>query len=137
VNASEALEYVVDEAVQIHGGLGFSEENPVARAYRDARINRIYEGTNEINRLLIFDMLIKRAMKGHINLTDAAWAVQKELTSMPSMEKPSGPLAEEHASLKDFKKLALLVAGAAVKSQMDGKLHCKTNKRSLRTVLRC
>ncbi|MEP7321014.1 MAG: acyl-CoA dehydrogenase family protein [Saprospiraceae bacterium] len=122
VNASEVLEYVVDEAVQIHGGLGFSEENPVARAYRDARINRIYEGTNEINRLLIFDMLMKRAMKGHVNLTDAAWAVQKELTSMPSMDRPEGPFADERVALKDFKKLALLVAGAAVKYQMEGKL---------------
>ena len=123
VNASEALDYTVDEAVQIHGGIGFSEENSVARAYRDARINRIYEGTNEINRLLIFDMLIKRAMKGHINITDAAWAVQKELTAMPSMEKPTGAYGDEHVALKDFKKLGLLVAGAAVKSQMDGKLN--------------
>ena len=123
VNASEALDYCVDEAVQIHGGIGFSEENSVARAYRDSRINRIYEGTNEINRLLIFDMLIKRALKGHVNLTDAAWAVQKELTSMPSMEKPSGQYGDEHAAVKDFKKLALLVAGAAVKSQLDGKLN--------------
>ncbi|MBK6476978.1 MAG: acyl-CoA dehydrogenase family protein [Saprospiraceae bacterium] len=131
VNASEVLDYVVDEAVQIHGGIGFSEENRVASAYRDARINRIYEGTNEINRLLIFDMLIKRAMKGHINLTDAAWAVQKELTSMPSMERPSGPLGEEKNSLKEYKKLALLVAGAAVKSQMDGKLQLQEEQEIL------
>ncbi|MEP7268727.1 MAG: acyl-CoA dehydrogenase family protein [Saprospiraceae bacterium] len=123
VNASDVLSYVVDEAVQIHGGIGFSEENPVARAYRDARINKIYEGTNEINRLLIFDMLMKRAMKGHINITDAAWAVQKELTSMPSMESPSGKWGVEMTALKDFKKLALLVAGAAVKYQMDGKIN--------------
>ncbi len=123
IYASEALDYVVDEAVQIHGGMGFSEENPVARAYRDSRINRIYEGTNEINRLLIFDMLIKRALKGQINLTDAAWAVQKELTAMPSMDKPTGAYAEEWTAVQDFKKLALLVAGAAVKHQMDGKLN--------------
>ncbi|MBP6794827.1 MAG: acyl-CoA dehydrogenase family protein [Saprospiraceae bacterium] len=123
VNASEALDYVVDEAIQIHGGIGYSEENPVARAYRDARINKVYEGTNEINRLLIFDMLMKRAMKGHINLTDAAWAVQKELTAMPSMEPVSGDWGTEVIALKDFKKLALLVAGAAVKYQMDGKIN--------------
>ncbi len=123
VNASEALDYVVDEAIQIHGGIGYSEENPVARAYRDARINKVYEGTNEINRLLIFDMLIKRAMKGHINLTDAAWAVQKELSAMPSMEPASGEWGTEVIALKDFKKLALLVAGAAVKYQMDGKIN--------------
>ena len=123
VNASEALDYTVDEAVQIHGGIGFSEENPVARAYRDSRINRIYEGTNEINRLLIVEMLLKRALKGEINLTDAAWAVQKELAAMPSMEKAAGPYADETSALKDFKKLVLMVAGAAVKTQMDGKLN--------------
>jgi hypothetical protein len=122
VNASELLDYTVDEAVQIHGGIGFSEENSVARAYRDSRINRIYEGTNEINRLLIVEMLLKRAMKGEINLTDAAWAVQKELTTMPNLERAIGPFADEVAAIRDFKKLALLVAGAAVKMQMDGKL---------------
>ncbi|MDZ4709935.1 MAG: acyl-CoA dehydrogenase family protein [Saprospiraceae bacterium] len=122
VNASEVLDYTVDEAVQIHGGIGFSEENMVARAYRDSRINRIYEGTNEINRLLIVEMLLKRAMKGEINLTDAAWAVQKELSAMPSMEREIGRFADEVAAIRDFKKLALLVAGAAVKMQMDGKL---------------
>jgi alkylation response protein AidB-like acyl-CoA dehydrogenase len=123
VNASEALDFVVDEAIQIHGGIGYSEENPIARAYRDARINKIYEGTNEINRLLIFDMLMKRAMKGHINLTDAAWAVQKELTTMPTMESTTGEWGAEIIALKDFKKLTLLVAGAAVKYQMDGKIN--------------
>ncbi len=123
VNASEALDFVVDEAIQIHGGIGYSEENPIARAYRDARINKIYEGTNEINRLLIFDMLMKRAMKGQINLTDAAWAVQKELTSMPNMESDTREWGPEINALKDFKKLALLVAGAAVKYQMDGKIN--------------
>ncbi|HNR07008.1 MAG TPA: acyl-CoA dehydrogenase family protein [Saprospiraceae bacterium] len=122
VNASEALDYTVDEAVQVHGGIGFSEENPVARAYRDSRINRIYEGTNEINRLLIVEMLLKRALKGEINLTDAAWSVQKELASMPSMDKATGAYADETSALRDFKKLVLMVAGAAVKMQMDGKL---------------
>lgn len=123
VDASEALDFVVDEAVQIHGGIGYSEENIVAKAYRDSRINKIYEGTNEINRLLIFDMLMKRALKGNINLTDAAWAVQKELTAMPSMETSTGEWSLEKTALKDFKKLALLVAGAAVKFQMDGKIN--------------
>lgn len=131
VNASEVLDFVVDEAVQIHGGIGFSEENSVARAYRDSRINRIYEGTNEINRLLIIDMLLKRALKGEINMTDAAWAVQKELTAMPSMEKPSGLYAEENTAIRDFKKLALLVAGAAVKMQMDGKLQLQEEQEIL------
>ncbi len=131
VNASEVLDFTVDEAVQIHGGIGFSEENPVARAYRDSRINRIYEGTNEINRLLIVEMLLKRALKGDINLTDAAWAVQKELASMPSMDKATGPYADEMTSIRDFKKLALLVAGAAVKMQMDGKLQLQEEQEIL------
>lgn len=131
VNASEVLDYTVDEAVQIHGGIGFSEENPVARAYRDSRINRIYEGTNEINRLLIVEMLLKRALKGEINLSDAAWAVQKELASMPSMEKATGPYVDEQTAIRDFKKLALMVAGAAVKMQMDGKLQLQDEQEIL------
>lgn len=131
VYASEVLGFVVDEALQIHGGIGYSEEGNIARAYRDCRINRIYEGTNEINRLLMFDMLMKRAMKGNINLTDPAWSVQKELTAMPSLEKPIGLYGDEKAALKDFKKLALLVAGAAVKHQMDGKINLQDEQEVL------
>ncbi|MFT6936589.1 MAG: alkylation response protein AidB-like acyl-CoA dehydrogenase, partial [Saprospiraceae bacterium] len=121
VLGSENLDYVVDEMVQIHGGNGFSEEYAAAPSYRDARINRIYEGTNEINRMLMVNMLLKRAMKGKINITDAAWAVQKELSSMPSFDVVDGDFAVEQKAVKNFKKVALIVAGAAVKYQMDGR----------------
>ena len=125
---SEVLDYVVDENVQIHGGIGFSEEYSAARAYRDSRINRIYEGTNEINRLLIVDMLLKRAFKGKLDLVGPAWAVQKELTKMPSLERPEGDFAEERKAVAEFKKIALLVAGAAAKMQMDGQLNLKNEQ---------
>jgi alkylation response protein AidB-like acyl-CoA dehydrogenase len=125
VYGSEVTDYVVDELVQIHGGNGFSEEYHAARAYRDARINRIYEGTNEINRMLMVSQLLKRAMKGKIDMVGPAWAVQKELASMPSFESADGAYAEERKALKDFKKIILMTAGAAVKMQMDGQLDIK------------
>ncbi len=128
---SEALDYVVDENLQIHGGIGFSEEYGAARAYRDSRINRIYEGTNEINRLLSVDMLLKKAMKGELDIVGPAWAVQKELASMPSMERPTGEYAEEYAALKDFKKIILMVVGGAAKMQMDGKIDLRNEQEIL------
>ncbi len=131
VYGSEASDYCVDENVQIHGGIGFSEEYPAARAYRDSRINRIYEGTNEINRMLLVDQLFKRAMKGHFDLVGPAWAVQKELAAMPSFEKLEGPYAEEHRAVADFKKIILMTAGAAAKMQMDGKLNLKEEQEIL------
>ena len=131
---SEALDYCADENVQIHGGMGFSEELGAARAYRDARINRIYEGTNEINRLLSVDQLLKRAMKGALDITGPAWAVQKELSSMPSFDKPTGEYADEYAAVKDFKKIILMVAGGAVKMQMDGKLDLRSEQEILMNV---
>jgi alkylation response protein AidB-like acyl-CoA dehydrogenase len=134
VLGSENLDYVVDEMVQIHGGNGFSEEYPAAVSYRDARINRIYEGTNEINRMLMVNMLLKRAMKGKINITDAAWAVQKELSSMPSFETTEGDFAAEQKAIKNFKKVALVVAGGAVKYQMDGKLDLRNEQEILMNV---
>lgn len=131
VYGSEASDYCVDENVQIHGGIGFSEEYPAARAYRDSRINRIYEGTNEINRMLLVDQLFRRAMKGHFDLVGPAWAVQKELAAMPSFEKLEGPYAEEHRAVADFKKIILMTAGAAAKMQMDGKLNLKEEQEIL------
>ena len=128
---SEVTDYCVDENLQIHGGIGFSEEYPAARAYRDSRINRIYEGTNEINRMLMVDQLFKRALKGQLDIVGPAWAVQKELTSMPSMERLEGDYAEEIKAVSDFKKIILMVAGGAAKMQMDGKLNLKEEQEIL------
>ncbi len=125
VIGSEMLDYVVDETVQIHGGNGFSEEFTAARSYRDARINRIFEGTNEINRLLAFSMTMRRAMKGEIDLTGPAWEVQKELAAMPSNTKTEGNWGAEIDALKNLKKIGLMVAGAAVKYQIDGAIDLK------------
>ncbi|TAG58566.1 MAG: acyl-CoA dehydrogenase, partial [Cytophagales bacterium] len=114
VAGSEMLDYVADEGVQILGGYGFSADYPMDRAYRDSRINRIFEGTNEINRMLIIDMLIKRAMKGKIDLMGPAMAVQKELLAMPEMESSEITLfSEEHKAIKNFKKAVLMSAGFA------------------------
>ena len=117
VHGSEALDYCVDEGVQIYGGMGFSEEAPMARAYRDARITRIYEGTNEINRMLLVGMLFKKAMKDEVDLMGPAMAVAKELTGIPSFETPnlSVPLTKEKEVLKNLKKAVLMVAGKAAK----------------------
>lgn len=115
---SEVLDYVVDEGVQTYGGMGFSEEAPMARAYRDARITRIYEGTNEINRMLLVGMILKRALKGEIDLLGPAMAVGKELTSVPSFDMPdlSQPMAAEKDVLKKLKKAVLMVAGKAAET---------------------
>lgn len=120
VYGSECLDYVVDEGLQIHGGMGYSEEMDMASAYRDSRINRIFEGTNEINRMLTIDMLLKRALKGEIDLMSPAMAVQKELMSMPQFgEKATGVLAEERGYIANLKKMFLAVAGATVQSLMQ------------------
>lgn len=120
VAGSECLDYVVDEAVQIYGGMGYSAESRVEKAYRDARINRIFEGTNEINRLLTVDMVLRRALKGELDLMGPAMAVANELMSIPEMgDTPEGVLGNEFKYLTGFKKTILMVAGSAVQKLMD------------------
>lgn len=120
VVGSETLDFVADEGVQIYGGYGFSEEYPMARAYRDARINRIFEGTNEINRMLTLNDLLKKALKGEIDLMTPAQNIQKELTQMPSMDNGNGsPFKREENAVKNFKKAALMCAGLAAQKYMQ------------------
>ena len=119
VFGSEALDYVVDEGVQVHGGNGYSDEYQISKAYRDSRINRIYEGTNEINRLLTVDMVLKRAMKGKLDLMGPAMSVQQELMSIPDFgSEEEGAFAKEKKTIANFKKCILMVAGAAVQKLM-------------------
>ncbi len=119
VFGSETLDFTVDEGVQIHGGNGFSAEYNISRAYRDSRINRIFEGTNEINRLLTVDMVLKRAMKGRLDIMGAAMAVQKELMSIPDFGNgEDGPFAKDLKAIRNLKKGILMVAGAAVQKLM-------------------
>jgi alkylation response protein AidB-like acyl-CoA dehydrogenase len=120
VYGSEMLDYVVDEAVQIFGGYGFHEDYPVCRAYRDSRINRIFEGTNEINRMLIIQMLMKRAMSGQLGLIPAAMKLADEILAGPSFEEaPEGVLAEEARVVANAKKMFLQAAGGAVQKYRE------------------
>jgi hypothetical protein len=119
VYGSEVLDFVVDEGVQIHGGNGFSAEYNISRAYRDSRINRIYEGTNEINRLLTLDMTLKRAMQGRLDLMGPTMNVQKELMSIPDFgADDETPFAKEKKLVANLKKAILITAGAAVQKLM-------------------
>jgi alkylation response protein AidB-like acyl-CoA dehydrogenase len=119
VYGSEVLDYVVDEGVQIHGGNGYSDEYIISKAYRDSRINRIYEGTNEINRLLTVDMVLKRAMKGRLDMMGPAMNVQKELMSIPDFgATDDGAFAKELKAITNFKKAILMAAGGAVQKLM-------------------
>lgn len=121
VFGSEVLDYVVDETVQVYGGTGFSEEYPAARAYRDARINRIFEGTNEINRLLSVGMLVKKAMKGEFDLFTPAMAVQKELMSVPDFSSGDSEdyFGADKKAIAQSKKAILMTAGAAFQQYMQ------------------
>jgi alkylation response protein AidB-like acyl-CoA dehydrogenase len=116
---SEFLDYVVDEMVQIYGGYGFVQEYPAERAYRDSRINRIFEGTNEVNRLVITGFLLKRAMSGHLPLMPAIKKLMDEVLSGARPEDTEGPLAEEHRLVATAKKIALFAAGIATQKYMQ------------------
>ncbi|MGX1192207.1 hypothetical protein RKD52_000759 [Metabacillus sp. SLBN-84] len=113
VLGSETLDYVVDEGVQIHGGYGFMAEYEVERAYRDSRINRIFEGTNEINRLLVPGTYLRKAMKGELPLLQKAQALQEELMMLMPEEPGDGVLEQEKHLLKNAKKIGLMIAGLA------------------------
>jgi len=120
VEGSEVLDYVTDEGVQIYGGYGFSSDYPMDRNYRDSRINRIFEGTNEINRMLAVDMILKKGLKGEIDLMGPAQAVQQELMSIPSMgESDDSAFASEKKAIANMKKAVLMVAGTAVQKYMN------------------
>jgi len=121
VLGSEVLDYVLDENIQIHGGNGFVSDYPAERHYRDARVNRIFEGTNEINRLLIPGMLIRRALKGELPLIPAATRLQDEVLapSLPSLSEADGPLDAELRAVAAFKKVALMVVGTAMQTFGD------------------
>lgn len=121
VHGSEVLDYVVDQGVQVFGGMGYSADVPMERAYRDARISRIYEGTNEINRMLMVGMLLKRALKGELDIYGPAMEVAKELTAVPSFDSVDTTqlFAKEKDLLKELKKVFLMVAGKAAQTFQD------------------
>lgn len=129
---SETLDYVVDETVQIFGGMGYSEEGVIARAYRDSRINRIFEGTNEINRMVMLSTILKSAMKGELDLMTPGMAVQNELLNGVSANDTfTGPYAIEQQAVANFKKVLIMLLGTAAQQAMSGQLNLKTEQEIL------
>ncbi len=129
---SETLDYVVDETVQIFGGMGYSEEGVIARAYRDSRINRIFEGTNEINRMVMLSTILKSAMKGELDLMTPGMAVQNELMNgVVSGEVFTGHYAAEQTAVANFKKILIMLLGSAAQQAMGGQLNLKTEQEIL------
>ncbi|MBC7885580.1 MAG: acyl-CoA dehydrogenase family protein [Saprospiraceae bacterium] len=129
---SETLDYVVDETVQIFGGMGYSEEGVVARAYRDSRINRIFEGTNEINRMVILSSILKSAMKGELDLMTPGMAVQNELMNgVVTGDVFSGDYITEQTAVSNFKKILIMLLGSAAQQAMGGQLNLKTEQEIL------
>ncbi len=132
VVGSEVLDYVVDETVQIFGGMGYSEEGHVARAYRDSRINRIFEGTNEINRMVILSTILKLAMKGELDLLTPGMAVQNELINGVAPDAIyTGVYAAEQQLVDNFKKALIMILGSAAQEAMSGKLDLKEEQEIL------
>ncbi len=132
VVGSENLDYVVDETVQIFGGMGYSEEGHIARAYRDSRINRIFEGTNEINRMVILSTIMRLAMKGELDLMTPGMAVQNELINGVAPDKTySGTYATEQQTVDNFKKVLIMILGTAAQEAMSGKLDMKEEQEIL------
>ena len=129
---SETLDYVVDETVQIFGGMGYSEEGVIARAYRDSRINRIFEGTNEINRMVMLSTILKGAMKGEIDLMTPGMAVQNELMNgVAASDVFTGDYATEQHAVANFKKVLIMLLGSAAQQAMSGQLNLKTEQEIL------
>lgn len=129
---SEVLDYVVDETVQIFGGMGYSEEGVIARAYRDSRINRIFEGTNEINRMVMLSTILKSAMKGELDLMTPGMAVQNELMNgVSGSEVFTGDYATEQQAVANFKKVLIMLLGTAAQQAMSGQLNLKTEQEIL------
>lgn len=129
---SEVLDFCVDEGVQIHGGMGYSEEGSIARAYRDSRINRIFEGTNEINRMVIINTILKNAMKGKLDIVSPALAVQSELENQTTDPTNFGePFELEKNAIHNFKKVLLMILGSSAKLAMEGKLDLKKEQELL------
>ena len=132
VLGSEVLDFCVDEGVQIHGGMGYSEEGVIARAYRDSRINRIFEGTNEINRMVIMSTVLKKAMKGQLDIVTPALAVQSELQNQTTDTRTfDEPYGMQKQSVANFKKVLLMILGSAAKLSMEGKLDLKKEQELL------